>query len=126
MEIQATGLSEEVPTLEEVSDCIYQRIYELGGTREKPCWQKLADKLSKRRKKKINRGLLMQVATKQFDSNTVRRALKLPIIHKSNDYRTDYRPRFSPAHMAAVLASREKQQELLADLMAEFERRVQP
>ena len=121
MENRSTGFNEEIPTLEEVSDCIYQRIYELGGTREKPCWQKLAKVLTGKRKKQINRGLLMQVATKRFDSNIIRRALKIPIIHKApEDSRHDYRPRFSPTRMAAVLASETEQVILLRELLDEF------
>ena len=122
MDNRAVALIEEPPTLDEVSAHVWQLIFELGGTRDRPCWQKLAKVLTGKKKKPINRGLLKQVADKELDSNVIRRALKLPIIHKvSLDPRRGYyRPRFSPAFMAAVLASEAEQAALLQELLDEF------
>mgnify|MGYP001599509452 CR=1 FL=1 len=69
-------------------------------------------------------GLLYGIGSGRVkDSPMFRRAIGLM---PKEDPRHDYRPRFSPTFMAAVLASPEKQQELLVDLLAEFEKRVRP
>lgn len=73
----------------------------------------------------LSPGLLYQIAQgKVKDSPSFRKALGLiPDIDKRHGY---YRPRYSPARMRAVLASADAQRELLDELLAEFERRLQP